>query len=106
MKLDFRIEWGYQILYSRRHYHPVYCWDGSLECDNGSLNNLALYHYPRSISGPVKSAVETPLESNSWKESTRRAISGLHVIAEGDENTEFHLRTVSGDFDFSAKQLL
>ncbi|MBE6356031.1 MAG: hypothetical protein E7058_02835 [Lentisphaerae bacterium] len=106
MKLDFRIEWGYQILYSRRHYHPVYCWDGSLVCENGSLEKLSQYHYPRCISGPVYSAVETPLEGNSWHETTRRALSGLHVIADGDENTVFHLRTASGNFDFSAGQLL
>ena len=106
MKLDFRIEWGYQILYSRRHYHPFYCWDGKLECENGSLDKLALYHYPRSISGPVNSAVETPLEGNSWQETTRRAISGLHVIADGEADTVFHLHTASGDFDFTAEQLL
>ena len=37
MKLDFRIDWGYQYLYSRRHYHPVYLWDGQLDCNGGRI---------------------------------------------------------------------
>ena len=40
MKLDFRIDWGYQYLYSRRHYHPVYIWDGSLTCQGGAIEKL------------------------------------------------------------------
>ena len=106
MKLDFRIEWGYNVLYSRRHYHPVYCWDGSLDCEKGTLGKLALYHYPRSISGPVNSPVETPLEGNCWQESTRRGLSGLHVTATGSRETRFTLHTVSGDIGFTGAELL
>ncbi len=106
MKLDFCIEWGYQILYSRRLYHPVYCWDGSLDCDHGSIEKLSLYHYPRSISGPVNSPVFTPLTGNTWQESTRRGISGLHVESDVDDDAVFHLRTASGDFSFSASEII
>ena len=106
MKLDFRIEWGYQILYSRRHYHPVYCWDGSLDCSHGTVEKLSLYHYPRSISGPVNSPKVTQLSGNSWQESTRRGISGLLVEAEVGDDTVFFLRTASGDFTFSAAEII
>lgn len=105
MKLDFRIEWGYQILYSRRHYHPQYIWDGHLECEKGSIERLSLYHYPRCISGPVNSPRETPLTGNAWKETTRRALSGLHVIAETAPDAVFHLITASGEFHFTARQI-
>ena len=46
MKLDFRIDWGYQYLYSRRHYHPVYCWDGTLECTDGTIQKCWQLDYP------------------------------------------------------------
>ena len=46
MKLDFRIDWGYQYLYSRRHYHPVYIWDGSLQCENGTIEKSWQLDYP------------------------------------------------------------
>lgn len=40
MKLDFRIDWGYQYLYSRRHYHPVYLWDGRMTAWQAGLKKL------------------------------------------------------------------
>ena len=106
MKLDFRIEWGYQILYSRRHYHPQYIWDGHLDCERGRIDSLSLYHYPRCISGPVNCPRETPLPGNSWRETTRRALSGLHVKAEVEPDAVFHLMTASGNFDFTARQIM
>ena len=105
MILDFRIEWGYQILYSRRHYHPQYIWDGHLDCENGKLTSLCLYHYPRCISGPTSCPREIPLPGSSWKETTRRALSGLHVKAETEPDAVFHLVTASGSFDFTARQI-
>lgn len=105
MKIDFRIEWGYQFLYSRRHYHPQYIWDGHLECEKGHLESLSLYHYPRCISGPTSCPKEIPLTGNSWQETTRRALSGLHVIAEVEPDAVFHLVTASGTFDFTAQQI-
>ena len=95
MKLDFRIEWGYQVLYSRRHYHPCFCWDGHIECENAVIEKLSLYHYPRSISGPVNSPKEVELSGNSWQETTKRALSGLHVVAETDENGIFKKSSIS-----------
>lgn len=106
MKLDFRIEWGYQILYSRRHYHPQYCWDGHLECENGTLEKLSLYHYPRCISGPICQARTTEIAGNSWQESTRRGISGLQVSADVAPGAVFKLFTASGDFEFSADSII
>ena len=46
MVLDFRIDWGYQYLYSRRHYHPQYIWDGELKCENGCVI-LIMYYYDK-----------------------------------------------------------
>ena len=47
MKLEFIINWGYQMVYSRRLYHPVYCWDGSLTCsDENALMDMELLTYP------------------------------------------------------------
>ena len=46
MKLNFRIDWGYQYLYSRRHYHPYYHWDGHLECSDGVIEKVFQLDYP------------------------------------------------------------
>jgi hypothetical protein len=62
MKIDFRVDWGYQMLYSRRHYHPVYRWDGHLECSGFSELNVSLLEYPPAWWGPCHTAHETPLE--------------------------------------------
>ena len=106
MKLDFRIEWGYQYLYSRRHYHPVYNWDGSLECSGGTIENTYKLDYPVIWYGPGHCAVETKLEEPRWKSQTKRGISGIRVEAEADEAAIFILRTASGTFSFTAGQLL
>ena len=36
--MNFRIDWGYQYLYSRRTYHPTFVWDGELDCENGKID--------------------------------------------------------------------
>ena len=46
MKLNFRIDWGYQYLYSRRHYHPYYHWDGHLKCSDGVIEKVFQLDYP------------------------------------------------------------
>ena len=46
MLLDFRIDWGYQYLYSRRHYHPQFIWDGELKCENGTIQSVWQLSYP------------------------------------------------------------
>ena len=46
MKLDFRIDFGYLYLYSRRHYHPQYIWDGSLACEGGKIERSVRLDYP------------------------------------------------------------
>ena len=49
----------------------------------------------------VNSPKEVELSGNSWQETTKRALSGLHVAAETEENGLFKLYTASGDFTFS-----
>lgn len=106
LKLDFRIEWGYRFQDSPRLDHPQYVWDGHLNCFNGSIESLFIYHYPRSISGPVSEPKEIPLQGNSWQETNQREFSGLHVIAETGPDAVFRLETASGSFEFSARQIL
>ena len=62
VKLDFRIDWGYQYLYSRRHYHPFFHWDGTLECSNGVIEKCFKLDYPVIWYGPGQCALETELQ--------------------------------------------
>lgn len=106
MRLDFRIEWGYQYPYSRRIYHPFYLWDGSLECENGSITECRRLDYPVLWFGPGQCARETPLPKAEWKNRTKRGISGVRILADADAGAVFHLKTASGNFDFTARQIM
>lgn len=106
MKLDFRIDWGYQYLYSRRHYHPTYIWDGNLTCLNGEVLESWQLTYPVLWFGPGQSARETKLEKPEWKNQTKRRLSGVRFVAEVNEETEFILSTASGKFRFTAADIL
>ncbi|MBO5668261.1 MAG: hypothetical protein J6S43_03965 [Lentisphaeria bacterium] len=106
MKIDFRIDWGYQYLYSRRHYHPFYHWDGKLECENGEITGSWQLDYPVIWYGPGHCARETQLPAPEWKSTTRRGLAGVRFTAEVEENAVFHLKTLSGNFDFSAREIL
>ena len=106
MKLDFRIDWGYQYLYSRRHYHPFYHWDGRLDCENAVINKTYQLDYPVIWFGPGHCAKETLLDAPVWKSTTRRGLAGVRFEAEAEGNAVFHLKTVTGNFDFSAKDIL
>ena len=106
MKIDFTINWGYKYLYSRRHYHPIYIWDGNLTISEGTINNVYKLEYPYVWFGIPDSALETKLEKPEWKDSTKRRYSGIRVEAEVTENSEFVLSTKSGEFKFSAKDII
>lgn len=106
MKLDFRIDWGYQYLYSRRHYHPVYVWDGQLRCEGGSIGKVFQLDYPVIWFGPGHCAKETLLPEAKWVSRTKRGMAGIRVEAEVSENAVFHLETASGSFRFTAKDIL
>ena len=106
MKLNFRIDWGYQYLYSRRHYHPFYHWDGHLECSDGAIEKVFILDYPVIWFGPGHCAKETLLDSPNWKSSTRRGLAGLRVEAEVSEGAVFKLVTLSGTFTFTAQEIL
>ncbi len=102
MKLDFRIDWGYQYLYSRRHYHPQYIWDGSLACDGGEILESYKLDYPVIWFGPGHCAKETRLSAPEWQSTTKRGISGVRFVAEVNSDTVFHLKTQSFDVSFKA----
>lgn len=106
MKLDFRIDWGYQYLYSRRHYHPTFIWDGELCCDNGKIDKVYKLFYPVLWYGPGHSAKETLLPGTSFKDKTKRGLSGIRVEAEVEENATFTLTTASGTFTFLAADIV
>lgn len=106
MKIDFRIDWGYQMLYSRRHYHPVYHWDGHLECNDFSEMKLSMLEYPPAWWGPCHTAIETPLEGLQWKSATRRKIAGVRVKTECSETAKFNIVTLSGNFEFTAADII
>ena len=105
-QLEFRIDWGYQFLYSRRHYHPEYCWDGRIECSGGKINAVVQLTYPVLWWGPVQSPQETPLPGAEWQSTTRRGLAGVRVMADCAENAEFKLVTDQGAFTFSARQIM
>lgn len=105
MKLDFRIDWGYQYLYSRRHYHPVYIWDGELSCDGGKIEKIFKLDYPVIWYGPGQSAKETLLDEPKWQSRTKRGLAGIRVEADTDAGAVFTLNTVSGSFTFTAADI-
>lgn len=104
--LDFRIEMGYQYTYSRRHYHPVYIWDGNLSVSNGKIHKTFSFTFPESLSGLVKSPIEKELSSPEWKISTKRKVSGVRIVAWVNDDSVFTLNTTSFDCTFSAKDVL
>lgn len=106
MRLDFRIDWGYQYLYSRRHYHPRYVWDGCLACEGGEILETRQLDYPVIWFGPGHCAKETVLPSPEWKSVTRRGVAGVRLIAEADGNAVFRLHTASFDGTFTAAEIL
>ena len=110
MILDFRIDWGYQYLYSRRHYHPFFRWDGHLECQGGRILECRQLSYPVIWFGPGHCPQETPLPTPSWTSVTRRGMAGIRVLAELPEGEAsavgFRLVTASGEFSFTASEVL
>lgn len=105
MKIDFRIDWGYQYLYSRRQYHHTYIWDGALECEGGEILEAYQLEYPVVMYGPGLCAKETRLPAAEWKSKTKRGLSGVRFVADVQEGAVFHLRTASGCFDIKADEL-
>lgn len=106
MELDFRIDWGYQYLYSRRHYHPVYVWDGDISCTGGTVDRLYKLDYPYTWFGPVLTAKETELDGTSWQSRTKRGMSGVRVKARADEDAVFFVNTASANVSFTTDELV
>jgi len=106
MTIDFRIDFGYQYLYSRKHYHPVYIWDGSLECENGKILNTYQLDYPYLWFGPGRSAKETKVGKPEWKLKTKREFKGFRFEAEVEDSSVFHLKTKSCELTFTAEDII
>ncbi len=105
MTLNFRIDFGYQYLYSRRHYHPVYRWDGHLECSGGDILEAYKLDYPVIWFGPGHCPIETKLPSPEWECKTKRGFSGVRFVADVSDDAVFTLVTASGKVEFTAKQI-
>lgn len=106
MKINFIINWGYQYLYSRKHYHPVFVWDGKLSVKDGNIENVYKLDYPYIWYGIPHSPKETRLSGAEWRDRTKREFSGIRVEADVAEDAEFLLSTVSGEFSFYAKDII
>ena len=106
MTLEFRIDFGYQYLYSRKHYHPTFIWDGGLTVTDGRILKVYKLDYPYIWFGPGHSPKETELPCANWEFKTKREFTGIKIIAEVTENTLFHLSTASFDKTFSAKDII
>ncbi len=106
MKVDFRIDWGYHYLYSRKHYHPTYIWDGNISCTNGKISQVYQLEYPYSWYGIPNTAKETRLSEAEWKSTTKRQLSGIRVVAEVENDAVFTLDTVSAKVSFTAEDIL
>ncbi len=106
MKIDFRIDWGYQYLYSRRHYHPTYLWNGKLLCSHGRITEIYQLSYPVIWYGPGHCAKETPLLEPKWNNQTKRGLSGIRVVAETHADAEFELITCSGNFCIKVRDII
>ncbi len=106
MRLNFRIDFGYQYLYSRRTYHPTYVWDGSMVCEGGEILRTYSLEYPNIWYGPVLNAKETLLENPNWNIQTKRRLAGLRFECEISEDAVFTFDTASAKLQFSAKDIL
>lgn len=106
MKVDFRIDLGYQLPYSRKQYHPVFIWDGSLSVDKGEILKTYKIEYPYMWFGNAKSPKYVELDGPKWKLNTKRSIEGLRFIAEVEEDAVFTFKTVSCEFTFTAKDII
>ncbi|MBO5668645.1 MAG: hypothetical protein J6S43_05925 [Lentisphaeria bacterium] len=107
MKIEFIINWGYQMVYSRRLYHPVYRWDGELTASDPEASmQLELLDYPFVWCGVCYTPERTALAGNSWRDVvTRRGIGGLQVTAECSGDTVFTLKNRYGEFRFSVNDI-
>ena len=106
MKLDFRIDWGYQYIYSRRLYHPTYIWDGILECEGGTITEIYKLEYPFSFFAIGNTAKELPMKEAKWEDKTKRGFSGIRVVAEVTEDSVFTMKSMAGTFVFNAKDIM
>jgi len=104
--MNFRIDWGYQYLYSRRTYHPTLVWDGKLDCENGKIDKIFRLDYPVCWFGPIYTPNETLIKGNSWQNKTKRGVSGIRVEADACDDTVFHLKTETANVSFTAKELI
>ena len=106
MKIDFRIDVGYQYANSSKQYHPVFVWDGCLKVDKGQIIKTFKLDYPFNPFGPGKTPKETLLERPDWQFSTQREIAGLRFIAEVEEDATFTFNTRSCNLTFTAKDII
>ncbi|GEM_PF-900295 len=105
MQLNFRVEFGFSMLYSRRQYHAAMKWDGRLVCQSGRVLRSYLLEDQRIWVCPCVSMKRVPLEKPEWHLTTRRAVAGVAFEVEATPETCFRLETAMGTWCFSASEL-
>jgi len=105
-KLNFRVDFGFQMVYSRRQYHATMKWDGRLVCENGEILQSYFLEDRKMWSCPCLSPKRVPLDKPEWQITTRRQIHGLAFEVEVTDSTRFCLETMAGIWNFTARELL
>ncbi len=106
MKINFRIDWGSQFLYSVIPNHPAYIWDGKISCKNGEIKEIYRLEYPKIWFGPVYSAKERKMEVPVWTDRNQRFLSGIRVVAEVKEDAVFLFETAVKTVEIPVSELI
>ncbi len=108
IEFDFRIEWGFRMVYARRMYHDIFDWSGKIDCsDSGADYRIYSLHYPPCMWGVVyEPDAETEETSHYFHSVLRRDIGGIRVAGKCAGNSVFSLCNRYGRFDFTLRELL
>ena len=104
-RLSFKIDFGFQMIYSRRQYHAAMKWDGRLVCKNGRILKSDFLEDGKMWSCPCFSPKRIPLDRPEWKITTRRQVHGVAFEVDANEKTSFTLETAAGTWKFTAKDV-
>lgn len=104
---EFRIEWGFRMVYARRMYHDVFDWSGELKSsDPGAEFKICSLHYPPCMWGMVyEPDAEKEEPSHCFHSVLRRDAGGIRVCGECAPDAEFFLENRYGTFRFSLPEL-
>lgn len=107
LELDFRIEWGFRMVYARRMYHDTFDWSGNLGCsDDQAEYRIYSLHYPPCMWGIIyEPDSETEEPAHYFHNVLRRDIGGIRVCGKCRADSIFTLNNRYGKFVFSVRDL-